>query len=548
MAVASKLERRRLAASSVDGDVWFWLASALPILLVSGSISHAQDPIAANRAAPLAQTAYLKASNAGAGDQFGTGGTLLGNAVALSAEGNTLAVGAPFESSSATGINGIEDDDSAYGAGAVYIFTRGAGGWTQEAYVKASNTGLTDYFGYAVALSADGDTLAVSAYFEASGASGIDADQDDDSLPQAGAVYVFVRDGGVWTQEAYVKASNTQAGGFENELEGGDQFGFALALSGDGDTLAVSAIDEDGGSPGINGNEADNSLRSAGAVYLFRRSDDVWSQQAYVKPTNPGAGDYFGYAVALTADGDTLAVGAYDEDGSLAANNDRQNDDVFGTGAVYIFDHADSQWRQTAYLKAANAEASDSLGVSVAISADGSTLAATALDEDGASTGINSAPEPDRRADTSTGAVYVFVNDGRAWSQQAYIKASNTGAYDQFGARLDLSGDGNTLAVGTQLEDSAARGIDGLQKDDRAQEAGAVYLFGRNGAVWGQDAYIKASNAEAFDEFGGAVALNHDGSILAVGARGEDSAATGRDGDETDNSLFDSGAVYLFTR
>ena len=548
MAVASRIGRRRRVALAFWRTGSHCLASALPLLLGSGAMSHAQDPIAANASAPLAQTAYLKASNAGAGDQFGTGGTLLGNAVALSADGNTLAVGAPFESSSATGINAIEDDDSAYGAGAVYVFTRAAGGWTQEAYVKASNTGLTDYFGYAVTLSADGDTLAVSAYFEASGASGVDADQDDDSLPQAGAVYVFVRDGGVWSQQAYLKASNTQAGGFENELEGGDQFGFALALSGDGDTLAVSAIDEDGGSPGINGNEADNSLRSAGAVYLFRRSGNVWGQQAYVKPTNPGAGDYFGYAVALTADGDTLAVGAYDEDGSLAANNDRQNDDVFGTGAVYIFDHADSQWRQTAYLKAANAEASDSLGVSVAISADGLTLAATALDEDGASTGINSASEPDRRADTSTGAVYVFVKDAGAWSQQAYIKASNTGAFDQFGARLDLSGDGDTLAVGAQLEDSAARGIDGPQSDDSAQEAGAVYLFGRDGAVWGQGAYIKASNAEAFDEFGGAVALNRDGSILAVGARGEDSDGTGRDGDESDNSLFDSGAVYLFTR
>ncbi len=548
MAVANKMERRRLVASSVDGDVWFWLASALPVVLGSGSISHAQEPIAANPAAPLAQTAYLKASNAGAGDQFATGGTLLGNAVALSGNGDTLAVGAPFESSSATGINGVEDDDSAYGAGAVYVFTLDAGGWTQEAYVKASNTGLTDYFGYAVALSADGDTLAVSAYFEASGASGVDGDQDDDSLPQAGAVYVFVRDGDVWSQQAYLKASNTQAGGFENELEGGDQFGFALALSGDGDTLAVSAIDEDGGSPGINGNETDNSLRSAGAVYLFRRSGNVWGQQAYVKPTNPGAGDYFGYAVALTADGDTLAVGAYDEDGSLAANNDRQDDDVFGTGAVYIFDHADSQWRQTAYLKASNAEASDSLGVAVAVSSDGSTLAATALDEDGATTGINSASEPDRGADTSTGAVYVFVKDAGAWSQQAYIKASNTGAFDQFGARLDLSGDGNTLAVGAQLEDSAAHGIDGPQNDDSAQEAGAVYLFTRVDGVWAQDAYIKASNAEAYDEFGGSLALDRLGSVLAVGARGEDGATTGRDGDESDNSLFDSGAVYLFTR
>ncbi len=545
------IKRRWGAAWVFDATVAFCFAAALSLFLLlldSALTAHAQAPTAFDATAPLTQTAYLKASNTGAGDQFGTGGTLLGNAVALSADGGTLAVGAPFESSAATGIDGVEDDDSTYGAGAVYVFTHDAGGWTQEAYVKASNAGLTDYFGYAVALSADGNTLAVSAYFEASGDTGVNGNQDDDSLPQAGAVYVFVRDGAGWSQQAYLKASNTQAGGFQNELEGGDQFGFALALSADGDTLAVSAIDEDGGSPGINGNPADNSLRSAGAVYLYRRSGNEWTQQAYVKASNPGANDYFGYAVALTANGDTLAVGAYDEDGSLAATNDRQDDDVFGTGAVYLFDYTDGQWRQTGYLKAANAEASDSLGVSVAISADGRTLAATALDEDSATTGVNSTPVPDRTADTSTGAVYVFIKESGAWSQQAYIKASNTGAYDQFGARLSLSGDGDTLAVGAQLEDSAARGIGGPQNDDSAQEAGAVYLFSRNGAVWSQDAYIKASNAEAYDEFGGAVALNRDGSVLAVGARGEDSTTTSHDGDESDNSAFESGAVYLFTR
>ena len=511
----------------------------------------AQVPAAPDAAAnevPLRQTAYVKASSTGAGDQFGTGGTLLGDAVALSADGNTLTVGAPFESSAATGIDGREDDDSMFGAGAVYVFTRDAGRWAQQAYVKASNPGLTDYFGFAVALSADGDTMAVSAYFEASGDSGVNGNQSDDSLPQAGAVYIFARDSGRWSQQAYLKASNTQAGGFENELSGGDQFGFALALAADGNTLAVSAIDEDSGSPGVDGDEADNSQRSAGAVYLFGRSGNTWTQHAYVKPTNPGAGDYFGYAVSLTADGNTLAVGAYDEDGSQTGTNEQQNDDVFGTGAVYIFDRTDSQWRQTAYVKASNGEGGDSLGVAVALSDDGDTLAATALDEDGANTGINSTAVPDREADSSTGAVYVFVKDRDAWSQQAYIKASNTGAYDQFGARLSLSGDGNALAVGAQLEDSSARGINGLQNDDTAQEAGAVYLFGRAGDVWTQDAYIKASNSEAYDEFGSALSLNRDGSLLAAGARGEDSGATGLDGDQGENTLFEAGAVYVFTR
>ena len=148
----------------------------------------------------------------------------------------------------------------------------------------------------------------------------------------------------------------------------------------------------------------------------------------------------------------------------------------------------------------------------------------------------------------STGAVYLFTGDDGEWSEQAYIKASNTGANDTFGARLALSGDGNTLAVGAQLEDSAGQGVDALQDDDSAQEAGAVYLFTREGSSWTQIAYLKGSNTEAFDEFGSSLTLNGDGTLMAVGARGEDSGATGLDADQIDNSAFESGAVYMFSR
>ena len=118
-------------------------------------------------------------------------------------------MGAPHESSSARGINGNENDDSAYNAGAVYVYSRSGGQWTRQAYVKASNTGAGDYFGSFVALSADGNTMAVAAHWESSAATGVNGNQGDDSLPQAGAVYVFTRSGTTWTQQAYLKASNT---------------------------------------------------------------------------------------------------------------------------------------------------------------------------------------------------------------------------------------------------------------------------------------------------------------------------------------------------
>jgi len=535
-----------------------WLAVLIPAALTAcGDNANGPAPAVEAPAAPatmdtaaaparvLEQIHYLKASNTSFGDQFGTGGTLLGDTVVLSNDGSTLAVGATFESSGSPGIGGDQSDESVYGAGGVYVFSNEGGDWTQQAYIKASNPGLTDNFGYAVELSEDGSTMAVSAYFEASGATGVDADQADDAIPQAGAVYVFTRSGDTWSQQAYLKASNTgHLPDDPNEIGDGDQFGFSVALSKDGDTLAIGAIAEDGGNQQ---DPSDNSLLSAGAVYVFERAAQVWTQAAYLKPSNVGQGDLFGYTLALTADANTLVIGSYDEDGSLAGTNAVQDDDQPGSGAVYVFERDGGSWAQTAYLKGSYVERNDSIGVVVDISDDGSTLVSTALDEDSFATGINPVPEPDWESDTSTGGVYVFVREGAGWAQEAYIKASNTGHEDWFGSRLELSGDGNTLIASAQLEDSSATGIDGVQDDDSAQEAGAAYLFTREEGVWTQRAYIKGSNTEAYDEFGSTLSLSRDGRLLAIGARGEDSGATGIDGDQADNTVAEAGAVYLFS-
>jgi hypothetical protein len=397
-------------------------------------------------------------------------------------------------------------------------------------------------------LSADGNTMAVSAYFEASSATGVNGNQADDSIPQAGAVYVFTRRGNTWSQQAYLKASNTGRAGTPDEFGDGDQFGFSLAISDDGNTIAVGANAEDGGAAGINGTQADDSKQAAGAVYVFTRSGNTWSQQAYVKPANPDPGDQFGYGVSLSADGNTLAVGCFDEGGSSRQINGPYDAGRNGSGAIYVFTRTGAAWTQQAYLKASNAEAGDSLGVEVSISDDGNTIAAGSLDEDCPATGVNP-PQPcdnDRAANTSVGAVYVFVRAGTSWTQQAYVKASNTGKEDWFGSRLALSGDGNTLAAAAQLEDSSAQGINGKQDDDSAQEAGAVYFYTRTGATWAQKSYVKGSNTEAFDEFGSSVALSRDGKTMAVGARAERSAAKGINGNQADNSAPEAGAVYVF--
>src|SRR5262245_48807803 len=221
--------------------------------------------------AQLKQVTYIKASNTHMGDHFGNGGTLEGHGVALSGDGNTLAVGAPYESSNAKGINGNQNDTSLYSAGAVYVFVRRDNAWLQQAYIKASNAGQSDKFGFVVSLSQDGNTLAVSAPGEASAAKGINGDQNDNSIPEAGAAYVFTRAGTTWSQQAYIKASNTVEPGVGDQFADGDRFGFSLALSADGNTVAVGAIAEDSSAKGINGDQADNSMTSAGAVYVFNR-------------------------------------------------------------------------------------------------------------------------------------------------------------------------------------------------------------------------------------------------------------------------------------
>jgi FG-GAP repeat/Divergent InlB B-repeat domain len=465
---------------------------------------------------PFAQQAYIKASNTDAWDFFGE---------SLALEGDTLVVGAEGEASRATGVNGNQADNSAPNSGAVYVFTRTNGVWTQQAYLKASNTGAGDSFGFEIALS--GDTLAVGAPGEASSATGVNGKQADNSAPNSGAVYVFTRTNGVWTQQAYIKASNTDANDF---------FGRSVALS--ADTLAVGAEGEASSATGVNGNQADNSAPNSGAVYVFTRTNGVWTQQAYLKASNTDAGDTFGqYEIAL--EGDTLAVGAPGESSSATGVNGNQADNSApNSGAVYVFTRTNGVWTQQAYLKASNTGAGDVFGESQALSGD--TLAVGAQGEASSATGVNG-----NQADNSapgSGAVYVFTRTNGLWTQQAYVKASNTDAADRFAESLTLSGD--TLVVQAENEASSATGVNGNQADNSVPGSGAVYVFTRTNGVWAQQAYLKASNTNAGDNFGEDVRLS--GNTLAVNANYEASNATGVNGNQSDNSAPSSGATYVF--
>jgi hypothetical protein len=510
----------------IDADeravrAWFEPAAAGLRLVVQDT--GARYPVTID---PIAQQAYLKASNTDAGDLFGGFNRMVIRAgLGVAASGDTVVVGASGEDSAATGVNGNQGDDSVTSAGAAYVFVRSGGGWSQQAYLKASNTDAGDRFGWSVAVS--GDTVVVGAQSEHSAATGVNGNQADNSADGAGAAYVFVRSGGTWSQQAYLKASNTD----EN-----DAFGGSVAVS--GDTIVVGASSEDSSATGVNGNQSDDSVRSAGAAYVFVRSGGAWSQQAYLKASNTDEVDeVFGNSVAVS--GDTVIVGAWQERSAATGVNGNQSDNsAFGAGAAYVFVRSGGAWDQQAYLKASNTDARDVFGWSVAVSGD--TVVVGARHEDSVATGVNG-DQGENSAD-GAGAAYVFVRSGGAWSQQAYLKASNTDALDWFGGSVAVSGD--TIVVGAHREDSKPTGVNADQSDNSAFNAGAAYVFTRSGADWSQQAYLKAADAGAGDFFGGSVAVS--GNTAVVGAPHEDSVATGVNGDESDDSASRAGAAYVF--
>lgn len=450
------------------------------------------------------QQAFLKASNPDVLDRFAYG------AVAIS--GDTLVIGSRFEGSDATDVNGDESNNNAVDAGAVYVFTRTAGVWNQQAYLKASNTDASDFFGYSVAIS--GNTIIVGAPQEDSSATGIDGDESNNNAALSGAAYVFTRSAGAWSQQAYLKASNT---------ESGDNFGSVVAIS--ENKAVISAPLEDSNATGVNGDENNNTSFMSGAAYVFSHNAGIWSQEAYLKASNTDAFDKFGIDVAIS--NNLIVVGAYSEGSdSTGINGDENNNDASGSGAAYVFHYSPGSWHQEAYLKASNTGASDSFGIAVDISDN--TIVVGANLEDSDSSGVNGDESNDDAE--GSGAVYVFTRFLGFWIQQAYIKASNPDIDDWFGKSVAISG--RTILIGAYHEDSNTSGIDGDENNNDSIDSGAAYVFTRTDSIWSQQHYLKSEFPEDIYYFGAKV--NIDGNTLLVSEQGEGFIVTG------------SGAAYVF--
>jgi trimeric autotransporter adhesin len=415
--------------------------------------------------------------------------------------------------------------DSSGGAGSGGA--AGGGGAKAPTYIKASNTTAVSQLGgsqFGTAIAMSGDTLVVGAPDDSSGWNGLPTC----ALFHSGAAYVFVWAGGAWSQQAFLKARST---GEETFL------GMSVAIS--GDTIVA-------GAPG-----------GKGTAYVFVRSGATWRQQAYLQANDLSGAAEFGSAVgtAVAISGDTVVVGAPGAGGDSTG---------FGrTGAAYVYERAGTTWSGPAALATSSGQTLTDFGAAVAISND--TIVVTAPEERsphsispllssgggyvfvrGPSTWTEQAHLMPSNLDAgpfglavtisgdtiaignpfeANGAAYVFARANGTWSQQAYVTAANT---SYFGQALAL--EGNTLVVGAPATTSAG--------------TGAVYVYERADSIWiPPSTFIMASNADVFDNFGCSVAIA--GGTIAVGAYKEASDATGINGDQTDNSLQNAGAVYI---
>lgn len=240
-------------------------------------------------------------------------------------------------------------------------------------------------------------------------------------------------------------------------------------MSGGGKTVAVGAMFANAGT---------------GAEYLYLHGSGGWRQAVELVASDGAAGDEFGSSSALSQDSSTLVVGA-----EGAEDN---------AGAAYVFTGHSKKWRQAAELTADDGAASDELGYTAAISADGSTIVLGAFGHDG-----------------EAGAAYVFTRHRNSWRQTAELTAPDT---LWFGDAVAVAGNGSTVVVGSP-------GNDG--------DAGEAYVFTRHRERWRRAGSLLASDGATGDSFADTVAISADGATVVAGAYAHDTT---------------QGAAYVFTR
>jgi hypothetical protein len=386
----------------------------------------------------------LQASDKKMFDQFGS-------SISISNDGNTAIVGAASESTGGERV------------GAIYIFNRSERGvWSETRKLQARDWAEMDEYGWSVAISGDGRTAIVGAH------------REHYDFSQSGAAYILsLYTDGIWYEELKIGASDRGAS---------YRFGTSVAISDDGNTVIVGAPWARVGSD------------QAGMAYIFTRSGyGVWPQTHKLKASDSSDLDRFGYSVAITGDGNTVAIGA------------NAKGDSNSVGGAYIFTRSEEgEYVEQGNLQASDKQIYDYFGGSISISNDGNTVIVGAYYK---SLDFNADPIV-----FGAGAAYVFTRSEQGvWSEQQKIQSSDLADRDRFGTSVSLSNDGRTAIVGAQGNNS---------------DAGAAYIFTRSG----QGEYVEQQKLQASDTgylvFGSSGSISGDGETAIFGAPGETSMGT----------------------
>ena len=453
--------------------------------------------------------AYIKASNPSAGDAFGT---------SVSVDGDRMVIGARYEDGCGTGVNPASNADGCDDSGAAYVYERTNGVWAQTAILKSSNAEAGDEFGISVSI--EGDIIAVGSRLEDSCATTVGGDQTDNLCSSAGAAYIFEFANGAWSQTAYIKPSNTDSY---------DNFGNAVSIS--GSRVAIGSVYEDGCSANVGGDASDDACSNTGAAFVFEKSANGWTEQAYFKSNAPGVDNR--YAQGLSLDGDRLVVGAGRRKGcSVGATSGCNN-----AGAIYVYDYANGAWSFTAELRSSNLGGGDRFGETVKLSGD--RILATARQEDSCAVQVNGGGV--NNLCSNAGAAYLFELVNGTWTQTVYFKPSANQAGAQFGT--DAAIDGDRVVVASHQEDNCQAGLN-MTPVTGCQDTGAVYVYEFSNGAWSEVAYLKADLVEDDDKFGSAVAISGDS--MTIASNGEDSCASGVGGDITDNQCLTAGSADVY--
>lgn len=507
-------QRQKLLASDGAAGDWFGNSCALnaagDLALIGARFDDDKGTdsgsvyvfIADAKSLPVNATQKFYSSDIAAGDSFGA-------SVAISSDGNIALISAE------------KDDNAAENSGSVYVFTRIGGTWTQQQKLLASDGASEDVFGSAMALNATGDIALIGAVY------------DDDKGVNSGSVYVFTRSGSVWTQQQKLLASDGVTDGC---------FGGSCALNAAGDLALIGAWGDD------------TKGTDSGAVYVFTRSGNIWTQQQKLYALDFSVSDCFGNSCALNGDASIALIGAcWDDDKGV------------DTGSVYVFTRTGTAWTQQQKLYSSDIAIGDGFGKSISLNAAGDLAVIGARNDD------------DRNSDS--GSLYFFTRAGSTWTQVKKITAPDGNRNDGFGGSCVLNADGSVLLVGSGWDNDKGAGAGAVYEfvstvvsypvnekyklsgsDTSAGDtyglgvalnqlgtvavvgapkansvSGAAYVHTREGEFWNEQKLVPTDNA-AGDNFGQSSTISGDGAVILVGAHGDDDKGT------------DAGSVYAYEK